>query len=116
MTILCILSSCLATQSAQYYPALLESPSADTHLLLEGAIGGLLNSQPIKLANSIFIQESTIIIAPSQPKDSRGNLLEGREIRQADTVSLLTKDRKCYLQHDQSGHLKLVNSISCKAE
>ncbi|MGY8863146.1 MAG: hypothetical protein ACKVJ2_10990, partial [Pseudomonadales bacterium] len=61
-------------------------------------------------------QKNTIIIEPNQPKDSRGTLLDGREIRQADTVSLLTKNGKCYLKHDQSGNIKLLENINCKAE
>ena len=111
-----MLSSCLATQLSQPAPALIESPSADTRLLLESNIGQLLNSQPIKLSNNVFVQKSTVIIDRHQPKDSRGNLLDGREVRQADTVSLLIEDGKCYLKHEQSGNIRLVEGINCKAK
>jgi hypothetical protein len=110
------MSSCLATQASQYLPALLERPSVDNRLLLESAIGDLLNSQPIKLANSVFILKSTIIIEPRQAKDSLGRLLDGRELSQADTVSLLTEDGKCYLKHNQSGRIKRLANINCKKE
>ena len=112
----CILSSCLATQVSQPVPAMLDQPSSDTRLLLESAIGDLLKSQPIKLSDNVFLQKSTVIIGRSQPKDGRGNLLNGREIRKADTVSLLTEDGKCYLKHDQSGQITVVGNISCKAK
>ena len=116
MMALFMLSSCLATQPSQPIPALIERPSADTRLLLESNIGQLLNSQPIKLSNNVFVQKSTVIIDRHQPKDSRGNLLDGREVRQADTVSLLLENGKCYLKHEQSGNIKLVDGISCKAK
>ncbi len=111
-----MLSNCAATELSQNTPALLEQSSADTRLLLESTIGDLLNSQPVKLADNAFTEKSTVIIERSQPKDSRGNLLDGREIRPADTVTLLTEDGKCYLKHDQSGSIKLLDSISCKAK
>lgn len=100
----------------QALPALLKSPSADNRLLLESAIGDLLNSQPIKLADNVFTLKSTIIIEPKQSMDNRGNLLDGREIRQADTFTLLFEDDKCYLKHDQSEQTKLLVDIRCKAE
>lgn len=111
-----ILSSCLATQPVHPVEALLEQPSAESRLILENAIGNLLNSQPIKLADTVFTIKSSVIIERSQPRDSRGNLLDGRETRPVDTVSLFTEDGKCYLKHDQSGFVKLINNISCKAK
>ena len=111
-----LLGSCLATQPAQHVSALLEQSSADTRLVLENAIGELMNSQPVKLADNVFLQKSIVIIERRQPKDSRGNLLDGREVRQADTISLHTEDGKCYLRHDQSVNIKLVDNISCKAK
>jgi hypothetical protein len=83
--------------------------------LLENAIGDLLNSQPIKLADTVFTKKNTVIIQRKESKDPRGNLLNGREIRQTDTVSLFSEDGKCYLKHEQSGRTKFVNRISCKA-
>ena len=94
-------------------PALLLQPSADSRVILEHAIGGLFNSQPIKLADNVFTQKSSVIIEPRQNKDDRGNVLDGREIRQAHTVTLLIEDGKCYVRHDQTGHIELVESISC---
>lgn len=112
-----VVSSCSATQPSQPYQpvqALLVQPSADSRLILEKAIGDLFNSQPIKLADNVFTQKSTIIIDPLLAKDSRGNVLDGREIRQADTVSLLIKNGKCYVRLNQSGHVKLLVNISCR--
>ena len=111
-----ILSSCAPTHPLLLAEALLQHPSAESRIILENAVGKLLNSQPIKLANNVFVDKSTIIIQSSQPKDSQGNLLDGREIRQADTVSLLIENAKCYIKHDQSGHIKLVENIRCQAK
>jgi hypothetical protein len=105
-----VFSSCSATQPL---PALLEQPSVETRLLLESAVGDLFNSQPIKLADNAFLEKSIVIIEPSQPKDHQGKLLEGREMREADTVSLLILNGECYVRHNQNGHIKLVPKISC---
>jgi hypothetical protein len=116
MTAPFILSSCLATQAEHPVEALLQQPSAESRRILEIAIGSLMNSEPVTLADNVFTRRSTVIIVPNQPKDSQGRLLDGREIRQADTFFLLTEDGKCYLKHDQSGQIKLAGEISCKAK
>jgi hypothetical protein len=108
-----VFSSCSATQPL---PALLEKPSAETRLLLEIAVGDLFDSQSIKLADNTFLEKSIVIIEYSQPKDNRGNLLDGREIREADTVSLLTVNGKCYVRHNQSGQIKIVTKINCNKQ
>ncbi|MFT4789781.1 MAG: flagellar basal body P-ring protein FlgI [Paraglaciecola sp.] len=110
-----LLSSCSATQPLEPIPALLVQPTEDNRIVLEHAIGDLFNSQPIKLANGVFTQQSKVVIERRLAKDSRGNLLDGREIREADSISLLTEDGQCYIRHDQTGNIKLVRSINCLA-
>lgn len=110
------LSGCVATEPTHPVAALIVQPSAQNRMKLEDAIGNLLNSQPVKLADNTFTTTSTIIIEPKQPSDSRGNLLDGRETRQADTVSLLIYNGKCFLRHDQGGKLLLIKGIECKSE
>ena len=114
MTIPIILCSCLATKPSRPVDALIEQPSVQSRLILEKAIGNLLNSQPVKLADNIFTVKSTVIIEYNQSKDSQGRLLDGREIRQAETFSLLTEDGKCYVKHEKNGHIILLDKISCK--
>lgn len=110
-----ILSSCSATQPL-LAEALIEKPSVESRLILERAVGDLLNSQPPKLSSHVFTQRSTVIIERNQPKNSRGNLLDGREVRPADTISLLIEAQKCYLKHDQSGAIKPIINIKCRAK
>jgi hypothetical protein len=110
-----LLSNCSATQPLEPIPALLVQPTEDNRIVLEHAIGDLFNSQPIKLANSVFTQQSKVVIERRLVKNSRGELLDGREIREADSVSLLTEDGQCYIRHDQTGDIKLVHSINCSA-
>jgi hypothetical protein len=113
LTAFLVLSSCSATQPL---PALLEQPSVKTRVLLENAVGDLFNSQPIKLTDNAFLEKSIIIIEHSKPKDNQGNLLDGREIREADTVSLLILNGECYVRHNQNWHIKLVPNVSCKEQ
>jgi hypothetical protein len=110
-----LVSSCSATQPLEPIPALLVQPTEDNRIALEHAIGDLFNSQPIKVANSVFTQQSKVVIERRLAKDSRGNMLDGRELREADSVSLLTKDGQCYIRHDQTGNIKLVHRINCLA-
>jgi hypothetical protein len=116
MPALFILSSCLTTQPIHPVAALLEQPSTQSRLVLENAIGKLLNSHPIKLADNAFTLKSVVIIEPNQPQDSQGNLLDGRDTRQAETFSLLIADEECYLKHEQSGQIKQLSNIHCKAK
>jgi hypothetical protein len=110
-----LVNSCSATQPLEFLPAKLVQPSEDNRIVLEHAIGDLFNSQPIKLANSVFTQQSKVVIERRLAKDSRGNMLDVREIREADSVSLLTKNGQCYIRHDQTGNIKLVHNINCLA-
>ena len=114
LIILFTLSSCSVTQSL-LVEALIEQPSVESRLILERAAGDLLNSQPLKLSSYVFTQKSTIIIERHQPKNSHGHLLDGRDIRPADTISLLIEAEKCFLKHDQSGAIKPVINIKCRA-
>jgi hypothetical protein len=111
-----LFSSCLTTHPLHPVEALLKQPTAQSHLILEKAIGNLLNSQPVKLADNVFTLKSTVIIESNQPKDNQGRLLDGRETRQADTFSLLTEDGKCYVKHDQSSQFIQLSNINCKAK
>lgn len=109
-----VLSGCLIKQPIHPVEALLEKSSVQNRLILEKEIGNLLSSRPVKLADNVFTEHSTVIIEPNQPKDHQRKLIDGRETRQADTFSLLTEHGKCYLKHNQSGNFQLVKSISCR--
>jgi hypothetical protein len=106
----------MATQPLHPVEAILDESSLQSRHILEKAIGNLLNSQPIKLADNVFTSKSTVIIESNLPKDNQGRVMDGREIRLADTFSLLTADEKCYLKHVQSEQITLLNNISCKAK
>jgi hypothetical protein len=112
MTII-VLSSCKTLQVEPPRPALLEHSSPETRIVLEQAIGSLLNSQPIKLADNVFTQKNTVIVERSQPSNNQRILLDGRDIRPADTFSLLIKNSQCYLQHNQSGQIKVMGLLNC---
>lgn len=110
-----MLVGCNMMQSQHFVTALLEKPSPATRVILERAAGNLLNSQTIKLADSAFTESATIIVEAIQVQNSQGQLLNGREIRAAITLSLLSNDKKCYLRHDQSGQIEYLGQIKCKA-
>jgi hypothetical protein len=111
-----VLTSCKTFQAEQALPALLEHSSPEIRILLEQAIGSLINSQPIKLADNVFTHKSTVIVERSQPSNNQRILLNGRDIRPAVTFSLLIKNSQCYLQHNQSGHIKVMSLLSCKPQ
>ena len=82
-----MLTNCKTTQAQESLPAVLEYSSPEIRIALEQAIGSLMDSQPIKLADNVFTQNST---------------------------SLLIKNSQCYLQHNQSGHIKVMSFLNCK--
>lgn len=110
-----MLSSCLVTHALQPIPALLEHPSAETRRILERAIGSLLNSQPVKLADNVFSQNSTVMIERNRATNNRINPLGAKDVKPANTFLLFIKDKKCYLRHEQIGSTQLLGNISCKA-
>ena len=109
-----VLTNCKTIQAQESRPALLKYSSPEIRSILEQAIGSLMNSQPIKLADNVFTQQSTVIVDRSQLGSNQRVLLHGREIKPADTFSLLIKNSQCYLQHNQSGHIKMMALLNCK--
>ena len=111
-----VLTNCETIQAQESSPALLEYSSPEIRSVLEQAIGSLMNSQPIKLADNVFTQNSTVIVDRSQHSNNQRILLDGRDIKPADTFSLLIKNSQCYLQHNQSGHIKMMSLLNCKPQ
>ena len=111
-----MLTNCKTTQAQESLPALLEYSSPEIRIALEQAIGSLMNSQPIKLADNVFTQNSTVIVDRSQHSNNQRILLDGRDIKPADTFSLLIKNSQCYLKHNQSGHIKMMSLLDCKPQ
>ena len=109
-----VLTNCKTIQAQESRPALLKYSSPEIRSILEQAIGSLMNSQPIKLADNVFTQNSTVIVERSQLSNNQTVLLHGRDIKPADTFSLLIKNSQCYLQHNQSGHIKVMSFLNCK--
>lgn len=110
-------SSCSATQLEQApVPALLERQSTESRVAIEKTLGVLMNSKPVKLASHAFVDKSTVIIDRNQSVGNQGSLLNGREIRPADTFTLLINDGLCYLKHSQSGNIQLIQFIKCKVK
>ena len=111
-----MLTNCKTTQAQESLPALLEYSSPEIRIALEQAIGSLMDSQPIKLADNVFTQNSTVIVERSQLSNNQTVLLHGRDIKPADTFSLFIKNSQCYLQHNQSGHIKMMSLLNCKPQ
>jgi hypothetical protein len=109
-----MLTNCRTIQAQESRPALLEYSSPEIRSVLEQAIGSLMNSQPIKLADNVFTQNSTVIVERDQLSNNRSILLDDRNINPADTFSLLIKNSQCFLQHNQSGNIKVMSLLSCK--
>ena len=109
-----MLTNCKTTQAQESLPALLEYSSPEIRIALEQAIGSLMDSQPVKLADNIFTQNNTVIVERSQPSSNQRILLYGRDTKPADTFSLLMKNSQCYLQHNQSGRIKVMSHLTCK--
>lgn len=106
------LISCLSVSSQQPVPALLDRPSPETRKALEKAIGSLINSDPIKLSDKAFTKKNTLIIDQINSHLNQ-SLLNGRELRKADSFSLLKEKDQCIVRHNQTNKIIFVDKINC---
>jgi len=112
---LVVLVGCQITQAQQPVNALLETQSTKTRVLLEQAIGNLLNSQPVKLADDVFTLSSTVIIERSHSIDGFGRLIDERDLKPIDSFTLLLQSNKCLLKHEQTNVVIQLLDIECIA-
>ena len=106
---------CTTSKPQPTKPALLKSPSVQTRITLETAIGKLLNSKKVKLADTAFTQSSTVMIEQSQHTNNQGRLLESHNSRPIDSFILLFKANTCTLKHQQSLKELTLSNIECVA-
>lgn len=112
---LVVFVGCQITQAQQPVDALLETQSTKTRVVLEQAVGNLLNSQPVKLADDVFTLSSTVIIERSHPKDGFDRLIDERDLRPIDSFTLLLQSNECLLKHDQTKVVIQLLDIECIA-
>jgi len=109
-----VLVGCKSTQAQQPEPALLDAQSTKTREALEQTIGDLLNSQPVKLADNVFTIRSTVVIERLSSRDNQGIFLNERDLKSAESFTLLIKGKNCLLQHDQTKKMIKLGEIECR--
>jgi hypothetical protein len=107
------LNNCTTAANAPAKPALLSKSSVQTRVLLEKTLGGLMGSQPIKLADNVFIEKSTVLIARQPLPNDRDFIPGAIPEQQANSFTLLKRDGVCLIRHDQTNQLKELTFLNC---
>lgn len=107
------LAGCQTTQAKPSVAAILETQSTNNLVALEQAIGELLNSKPVKLADDAFTLGSSVIIERSLGIDSVGRFVNDRNLKAIDSFTLLLQSNTCSLKHDQSNKIIRLEEVKC---
>ena len=116
ISLVLVFTGCKSSHATQAEEALLTNPSTEIRQILEQAMGNLMNSQPIKIADSAFTTKSMVLIERTSSLDSNKNLIIGRTLIESETFTLLKKGKQCFLKHNQSDIRIKLSLVECKAK
>ncbi len=105
------LVGCQSVVAQQGQPALLTAPLQQNRVQIEQAVGKLLGSAPVKLADNAFTHHSSVMIERAGP-----SALNMRNVAPSpvDKISLVIEGKKCWLLHQASEQKLLLEGVSCQ--
>lgn len=109
----CALTSGCATSGGTR--AVIADPSAQGHAELIAVIAQRLHRTDVLIADDALMRDSTLIIEPVRPRDTQGQLLNGRETRLPEHFTLLKRGSHCYLQHERTGEQIELHYVHCSS-
>ena len=95
-------------------PAVITHPTAASHADLERAVSLALHGMHVRLADDALTREDLLIVARTEARDSRGRLLNGREIERPQHFRLLRRRSRCVLIHVESGKARVLTHTTCR--
>jgi len=106
LTVLSVLTLSACTPSWYGYdpvPTFLVNPTDADRAELSRVVGEALHRPPVLLAPDALTRESTLIVAPVEPRDASGLPLNGRELGRPERFRLVRDGSQCLLIHERTG-------------
>lgn len=117
-SVLAVALSCACTSArieALETAAVLQQPNASTRAALESAVSEMLQGAKITLAEDALLHDSWLTVERARPRDSTGQLRNGRILERPEQFQLVKEQERCVLVRSSSGQRKVLDSIDCRA-
>jgi hypothetical protein len=99
--------------SAQEQPAVIASPTAESRAELVRVVSGVLNGQPVALADDALTRESVLLIEQRTPPGPQGRAATGRTLEAPERFILVLRGSSCMLVRAADGRAVTLAEARC---
>lgn len=96
-------------------PAVLVKPDAAARAEVSRVAAELLGQPSVVLADDAFTQTNSVTLEPARPRDASGRLMQGRETRQPERLSLFLRGSRCELVRESTQDRRPLSVARCQA-
>lgn len=107
------LAGCLPHLAPPDVPAVLTSPTAQSHAELVHVVSRAMNGASVTIADSALTSDDVLIVDRVPRRDARGLDLNGRETGRPEHFRLVKSGARCVLVHERTGRRWTLRSATC---
>lgn len=111
-----IMAGCQSITEEKLKPALLESVDQSSHAQIEQVIKDEFGSQELRIAESAFIQRSSVTIMMQARRTVDNQNLQGRDMQKPMRFKLMKSSSNCYLVLDSNSKSWKLPGVTCRYE
>ena len=94
-------------------PAVLTSPTAQSHAELVRVVSAAMNGAPVTVADDALTADGMLIIERAQGRGAKDMNLSGRETGRPGHFTLVKSGSRCVLVHQETGRRWTLESATC---
>ncbi len=96
-------------------PALLTSPTAQSHAELVRVVSEAMNGAPVTVADDALTADDVLIVERARQQSAKDMNLGGRETVRPHHFRLVKSGSRCVLVHQETGRRWTLESVACSA-
>jgi len=106
-------AGCATDSAATGSPAVIVHPDAGSRAELLRVVRQALGGAPLELAPDALTSSNRLTMEHGRPRDSAGQLFNGRELTHPETFELQRQGSRCVLIHATSGRAWILRRTQC---
>jgi len=107
------LAACASAPPQRDVPAVITSPSPESHAELVRVVSRALNGASLTIADDALTRDCALIIERARARGKGGAPLTGRDTGKPEHFRLVKNGTRCLLVHERSGKRFTLKSASC---
>ena len=108
-----LLAGCLPRLAPSEEPAVLTSPTAQSHAELVRVVSAAMNGAPVTIADDALTADDVLIVERARRQDAKDMNLSGRETGRPAHFRLVKSGSRCVLVHQETGRRWKLESATC---